>query len=272
MRTIVHLSDLHFGRIDHALIDPLVRAVNEIKPHVVAVSGDLTQRARSHEFVAARSFLDLLPKPQIVVPGNHDVPLYNPFSRFFDRLAKYRRYISADLRPCYSDEEIVICGINTARALTFKGGRINEDQVHWLRDKLCAHEECAVKVLVSHHPFDLPVGHKERNLVGRARMAMEALASCGADLFLAGHLHVSHTGHTASRYKIHGHSALVVQAGTASSTRGRGEANSFNVLRLSHPDIVVERFEWQPDRLRFAISTTEEFRHSASGWVPVESS
>ncbi len=267
MRTIVHLSDLHFGSIDHALIDPLVRAVNELKPDVVAVSGDLTQRARSHQFIEARAFLDRLPQPQIVVPGNHDVPLYNPVSRFIDRLAKYRRYISSDLRPCYADEEIVVCGVNTARSLTFKGGRINEDQVAWLRETLCAHEDKAVKVLVSHHPFDLPDGHHERDLVGRAHMAMEELASCGADLFLAGHLHVSHTLQTAARYRIHGHSALVVQAGTASSTRGRGEKNSFNVLRLSHPNIVVERLEWRPDDGHFALSTTEAFRHSAEGWT-----
>ncbi len=266
MRTIVHLSDLHFGRIDPTLIEPLVRAVNEIQPDVVAVSGDLTQRARSHQFREARAFLDRLPQPQIVVPGNHDVPLYNVFSRLFVGLEKYRRYISSDLRPCYADQEMVVCGINTARSLTFKGGRINEDQVAWLREKLCAYQDQAVKVLVSHHPFDLPEGHHERNLVGRARMAMEALASCGADLFLAGHLHVSHTGHTATRYKIYGHSALVVQAGTASSTRGRGETNSFNVLRLAHPDILVERFEWQPEKEHFTLATMEAFRHTPEGW------
>jgi hypothetical protein len=96
---------------------------------------------------------------------------------------------------------------------------------------------------------------------------METLASCGADLFLAGHLHVSHTSHTAKRYKIHGHSALVVQAGTATSTRGRGEANSFNAIRIAHPNISVERLEWQAERAGFCVTTTEEFRHTSDGWV-----
>jgi hypothetical protein len=98
-------------------------------------------------------------------------------------------------------------------------------------------------------------------------MAMEALASCGADLLLAGHLHLSHTGHTAKRYRISGHSALVVQAGTATSTRGRGEANSFNVIRIQHPHINVERRAWQPAAARFSPASTETFRHTPDGWV-----
>ena len=267
MRSIVHLSDIHFGRVNHHVISPLIEAITKINPDLVAVSGDLTQRARSHQFKEARAFLDRLPKPQIVVPGNHDVPLHNVFARFVQPLRKYRRYITDDLRPFYHDEEIAVLGVNTARSLTIKGGRINEEQVAWMRERLCAFDPGAVKVVVTHHPFDLPEGHDERALVGRARMAMEPLASCGADLFLAGHLHVSHTTHSATRYKIKGHSALVVQAGTAASTRGRGEENSFNVLRIDRPHIAVERFEWQPERGEFGLMTTERFRHTSDGWT-----
>ena len=75
MRTIVHLSDLHFGRVNPSLLDPLLTVVREVKPDLIAISGDLTQRARSYQFQQARSFLDALPKPQIVVPGNHDLSL-----------------------------------------------------------------------------------------------------------------------------------------------------------------------------------------------------
>src|SRR6476659_2423357 len=266
MRTIVHLSDLHFGRANPSLNDPLISIVGKIGPDVVAVSGDLTQRARSHQFQQARSFLDTLPKPQIVVPGNHDVPLYNVFARFLEPLTKYKRYITDDLQPAYEDEEVVIVGVNTARSSVFKGGRINETQVGRLRDKFCSLGSGVVKVVVTHHPFDLPEGHDERDLVGRARMAMTGLAECGADLFLAGHLHVSHTGHT-KRYNIRGHSALVVQAGTATSTRERGEANSFNVLRLAHPSITVEKFAWNPSTTTFAVLTSEQFEHTDEGWV-----
>ncbi|HEX7295999.1 MAG TPA: metallophosphoesterase family protein [Pyrinomonadaceae bacterium] len=268
MRTIVHLSDLHFGRVNPLLLDPLLRVVTEVGPDLVAISGDLTQRARSYQFQEARSFLDALPKPQIVVPGNHDIPLHNLFARFFEPLTKYRRYITDDLQPVYEDEEVAVAGVNTARSLVFKGGRINETQVDRLRDKFCSLRDGVVKVVVTHHPFDLPEGHDERDLVGRAKMAMTGLAECGADLFLAGHLHISHTGHT-KRYKIQGHSALVVQAGTATSTRERGEVNSFNLLRIAYPAISVERFAWNASTKSFAVSTVEQFKHTEDGWIRV---
>lgn len=268
MRTIVHLSDLHFGRVNAELIEPLIRVVREVEPDVVAISGDLTQRARSHQFQQARSFLDELPKPQIVVPGNHDIPLHNPFARFIEPLTKYKRYITDNLHPTYQDEDLVIVGVNTARSLVFKGGRINQAQVRRLRERFCDLGSRVVKVVVTHHPFDLPEGHHERHLVGRARMAMTGLAECGADLFLAGHLHISHTGHT-KRYNIHGHSAIVVQAGTATSTRERGEANSFNVLRILYPGITVERFEWNPLESSFAVTTLERFEQTREGWLRI---
>lgn len=267
MRRIVHLSDIHFGRTDPAVVSSLILTVNELKPDLVAVSGDLTQRARSHEFKEAKAFLNALPQPQIIVPGNHDVPLYNIFSRFLTPLEKYRRHITSDLQPFYGDEEMAVLGINTARSWTFKGGRINENQVAEMRERFCVVDDAVVKVVVSHHPFDLPEGRHHRELVGRARMAMENFASCGADLFLAGHLHIAHTGHTATRYKISGHSALVVQAGTATSTRGRGEANSFNVLRLEHPRIEVERYVWDVSDSTFVAGGVEHFQHSDDGWA-----
>ncbi|HKB68913.1 MAG TPA: metallophosphoesterase [Pyrinomonadaceae bacterium] len=267
MRTIVHLSDIHFGRVNAPVIDPLIDAITKINPNLVAVSGDLTQRARSHQFAEARAFLDRLPKPQVVVPGNHDVPLHNVFARFARPLTKYRYYITSDLRPFYHDEEIAVLGVNTARSLTIKGGRINKGQVAWMRERFSELEPAVVRIVVTHHPFDLPEGHDERHLVGRARMAMEALANCGADLFLAGHLHVGHTTHTATRYKIKGHSALVVQAGTAASDRGRGEENSFNVVRVDRPVIAVERFAWLPENGEFGLNIAEHFRHTSDGWI-----
>ncbi len=267
MRTLVHLSDLHFGRVDEQLIAPLISTVTRLNPDLVAVSGDLTQRARSQQFREARAFLDALPQPQIVVPGNHDVPLHNVFTRFVRPLGKYRRHITDDLQPVYLDNEIVVVGVNTARSLTIKGGRINKEQVTDIRQRLCGLSDELVKTVVTHHPFDLPQGYEDRDLVGRSQMAMTGLADCGADLFLAGHLHVSHTGHTAKRYNIRGHSALVVQAGTASSTRGRGEANSFNVIRINRPNITVERLTWQPAGSAFVISGEENFRHTSDGWV-----
>src|ERR1700754_5022215 len=108
MKTIVQISDAHFGRINYDVIDNLRETVNAIGPDLVVVSGDLTQRARSEQFREARAFLDSLPKPQIVVPGNHDVPLHNLFARFFSPLAKYKKFITDDLRPFHIDDEIAV--------------------------------------------------------------------------------------------------------------------------------------------------------------------
>ena len=115
----------------------MIEHVAQLKPDLVVVSGDLTQRARIEQFKEARRFLDSLPSPQIVVPGNHDVPLYDVLSRFARPLARYRRYITEDLEPFYADDEIAVLGLNTARSLTIKGGRINEAQFARARGRLC---------------------------------------------------------------------------------------------------------------------------------------
>lgn len=271
MRTIVHLSDLHFGAVDESLIAPLIRAINGLRPDLVAVSGDLTQRARSAEFIAARQFLDQLAMPQIVVPGNHDIPLYNIFRRFVEPLKKYRRYITDDLQPSYTDKEIAVVGINTARSLTIKDGRINEEQITRALQQLSRSDSSVIKVVVTHHPFDLPDASDD-DIVGRASLAIKAFAASGADLLLAGHMHTMHTGSTAERYKTPEHSALVVQAGTATSTRHRGETNSFNVIHTEHSQITVERYVWQQASGEFASALTESFRRKGSVWIRVEDS
>jgi 3',5'-cyclic AMP phosphodiesterase CpdA len=270
MRTLLHLSDLHFGRIDPAILAPLVEFIAALKPQVVAISGDLTQRARTAEFIAAREFLGSLPFPQIVVPGNHDVPLHNIFSRFARSLDRYSRYISADLQPFYADSEIVVVGVNTARAWTWKDGRINRSQLEKLRAILQAAPPNLTKIVVTHHPFDLPAGATGR-VVGRSRLAMKTLAECGVDLLLAGHFHIAGTGQTAKRYQMPGYSAIIVSSGTSTSTRGRGQPNSFNLIRIEQPDIMIERRIWRPESSAFEVASTEHFRRGGEGWVRINS-
>lgn len=267
MRTIVHLSDLHFGRVDQALLAPLQRAVAALAPDVLVVSGDLTQRARTAEFQAARAFLDTLPGPQIVVPGNHDIPLYNVASRFLTPLRKYTRYVTLDLTPEYVDDEIAVLGINTARSLTIKDGRINRQQINQIHQRMNAVDPHLTRIVVTHHPFDMPDDYDHKDLVNRAPQAMQAFANCGVDLLLAGHLHVSHAHNTAQRYEISGYAALMVQAGTATSTRARGENNSFNVLRVAHDRVQVERYSWDAASACFAPSQSEYFQRSAGVWT-----
>ncbi len=266
MRTLVHISDLHFGRVDPALIMPLIERIDAIAPDVVVVSGDLTQRARSAQFKAARAFLDALPSPQIVVPGNHDIPLHNVLDRFVRPLDKYRRHITDDLEPTYIDAEIAVLGVNTTRSATIKDGRINAGQIARLALRLQQAGADAIKIVVTHHPFDLPAHHGERDLVGRASLAMRMFADSGVAVLLAGHLHASHAGDTAVRYRLGDYSALAVQAGTATSTRGRGEANSFNVIRIAAPCITVERHAWIEDRAIFECAKRQVFERLGGGW------
>jgi 3',5'-cyclic AMP phosphodiesterase CpdA len=267
MRTLVHLSDLHFGRVDPLLLDPLRELVHRLAPDVVVVSGDLTQRAKSEEFEAARAWLDTLPGPQVIVPGNHDISLYNVFRRFVQPLERYRRYITDDLDPVYKDEEIAVLGVNTARSLTFKDGRVNKEQVARIRAELQGLDPGVTRIVVTHHPFDLPEHVDEEQLVDRAPMAMQAFAECGVDLLLSGHLHTSHAGSTAARYHISEYAALVVQAGTATSTRGRGEVNSFNVIRVESERVEVDRYGWDVIGMAFSLVQTESFMRSGNVWA-----
>ncbi len=265
MRTLVHLSDLHFGRVDPAILRPLVEFIGEVKPDVVAVSGDLTQRARTSEFNAAREFLVAIPFPQIVVPGNHDVPLHDVFSRFARPLHRYRRLITNDLQPVYDDAEIIVTGVNTARSLTWKDGRINRRQLEKLRQTLQTRAD-RTKFVVTHHPFDLPAGASGR-VVGRSRRAMRTLAECRVDLLLAGHFHIADTGQTAKRYEMPGYSAIIVSSGTTTSMRGRGQPNSFNIIQIEQPDITIERRIWRSDSGSFDVLSVERFHRSESGWI-----
>jgi 3',5'-cyclic AMP phosphodiesterase CpdA len=132
----------------------LVAAVRRTEPDVVVVSGDLTQRARRHEFERARDFLDSLPGYRIVVPGNHDVPLHNLYARFFAPLDNYRRYIADELEPSYVDDEVAIVSLNTARSMTIKGGRINNRQISRIEELLRQTPQEVIRIIVSHHPFE----------------------------------------------------------------------------------------------------------------------
>lgn len=267
MRTILHLSDLHFGALDEQLLPPLLESIDRLRPDLVAISGDFTQRARRAQFRRARAFLARLHGPILVVPGNHDVPLFDLAVRFLDPLAHYRRFISEDLAPVFADSEIIVVGLNSTRSMLFKHGkgRLNESQVVAATARLELAPPGVTKIVVTHHPFDVPEGHGEQHLIGRANMAMGWLAAAGADVFLSGHLHVSHVGRTAERYKIAGHSALVVQAGTL-SRRGRGELNSFNLLRIQQSTIALERYAWDEGAHGFASAWAGTFDRAADGW------
>ncbi len=266
MRTLAHLSDLHFGRTDPVLVHALHHAIDRIAPDLVIISGDFTQRATIGQYLEAQRFIERLPVPVLAVPGNHDVPLYNAVDRFTRPLANYHRYISSVTEPYYSDAELVIVCVNTARSLAFKGGRINRQQVDRVCRELAAGPEHAVKILVAHHPLDLP-DSIQSPLVGRARMALARLASSGLDMILSGHLHVTYFPVAAEKLQVGGHAALLVQAGTAVSTRGRGQVNSFNRI-VTEPDrIEVTQFCWSPTAAEFEACVTAGYSRAGNTWV-----
>lgn len=239
------------------LIPPLLAAVHTLQPHVTVVSGDFTQRAAREEFCHARDFVQQLPEPRILVPGNHDMSFFNPYRRVTQRLRFYEEYITRDLAPFYRDDEIAVLGLNTARVSRVRGGRIRLPQIDLLETRFQDLPPDAMRILVTHHPFDLPDSYNPRHIVSGADEVIERVVRC-VDVLLAGHMHRTHSGSTAERYRVGGSSALFVQAGTALSMRSRGEANSFNALRI-HRDL-VEVIQYTFEGKTFGPQAVHRFR------------
>jgi 3',5'-cyclic AMP phosphodiesterase CpdA len=244
VRTIAHLSDLHFGREDPAVVEALVRDLEERRPSLVAVSGDLTQRARAGQFRAARAFLDRMPAPTLVVPGNHDIPLFNVVQRWLGPLRGYRRHIHADPEPFFHDEDLAVMGVNTARAGKWSDGRLSVRQIERIRDLFGPIPERVFKVVVTHHPFIPSPGEREHALVERGFEALQAAERSGVDLLLAGHLHMGFTGDVRPHYLSIRRSMLVAQAGTSTSVRHRGEPNTYNWIVVDPPSLSIEVRSW----------------------------
>jgi 3',5'-cyclic AMP phosphodiesterase CpdA len=264
LRTIAHISDLHFGRHDPTVTEGLLADLATQRPDLVVVSGDLTQRARRHEFAAARAFLDRIAAPVIVVPGNHDVPLYNIARRAFRPLARFSRYISSAPLPFFADAEIAVLGLNTARSATFSNGRISRGQMDAIRRRFAEIDGTAFRALVTHHPLTPPPHAPDRGIVGRARHALDAVAEAGIELLLTGHYHQAFTGESASCHLAAHRSVLVSQAGTAISTRLRDEVNSYNVIRIDGREVGCTQRAWTGKD--FATQTTQIFGHAGGRW------
>ncbi len=256
MRILVHLSDLHFGRTDPAVLEPLLAFVAAAEPHCVVISGDLTQRARPKEFQEARAFLDRLPAPQVVVPGNHDVPLFDVPRRFLRPLHRFRDLISEDLSPFYEDDVVAVLGVNTARSLTWKEGRLSHEQIDMLQSRFAAVGDARMKVLFTHHPFLPPAHARETSLVGRHKRALEALEAAGVDVLLAGHLHLAYAEDVVGHHDFVTRSILVAQAGTATSHRTRGEPNAYNLIELGDERVQIEVRTSTGRRFESALTNT----------------
>ena len=269
MARLIHLSDLHFGAHDPVLVEAVAARVDEEKPDLVVISGDFTQRARTEQFKEACDFLDRLREAGhdvLAVPGNHDVPLYDVFRRFLSPLTRYKRYIDDTLCPYHELPGVTLLGINTARSLTFKDGRVSHEQMQFIRETFERSDPNALRILVTHHPlFALPVGEtgEMTPAAGRSDLALDAAADAGVDMLLAGHHHTAST-HSARDLVTRAGPALVVQAGTATSTRLRDEEQSFNRIDIEGDAVTLTLQAWKGDK--FESSSEQKFTLEGDHW------
>ena len=249
MPRLIHLSDLHFGAHDPELVEAVAARLDEEKPDLIVISGDYTQRARTEQFKEACRFLERLKDAGhdvLGVPGNHDVPLYDVLRRFLSPLTRYRRYIDETLCPYHELPGVALLGINTARSLTFSDGRISHEQMQFIRESFARSDPKSLRVLVTHHPlFALPVGETGdvKRAVGRNALALDAAGDAGVDILLAGHHH-THGTHSARDLATRAGPALVIQAGTATSTRLRDEEQSFNRIDIGGERVTLTVQKW----------------------------
>lgn len=257
MATVAQLSDLHFGSHDEKVVAATEAWLQEHRPDLVVISGDFTQRARVAQFRMASAYLNRLRADGfalLAVPGNHDVPLYDVARRFARPLARYKRYISNDLCPWFENDRLAVLGINTARSLTFRDGRINRDQMRIIRDRFRDVPEGKTRILVTHHPlFAMPIGQGNElsEAVGRHRDAVKAVCEAGVHIAVAGHFHRTYA-EAARKMVENAGGALVIQAGTATSTRLRNsELQSFNWIEAhKNNEIDLQVIAWDGDRFR----------------------
>ncbi len=256
MRLLAHLSDLHFGTAAPRVIEALREALLRVAPDLVVVSGDLTQRARTHQFLEARRFLASLPFPLLTAPGNHDMPLYNLLARAGWPLARYRRHIHPDPAPFFMDEEMAVLALNSAGRLAWRRGRLKPKHLEVILRRFHEAGEGRLKVLVMHHPLPRLINCQ-----------LPLPASAAPDVILSGHGHASLA--EASRAWLGGVEgcALAIHAGTALSNRVRAEANAFNLVRLDRDQAEVSVSVRMWDGRGFVEQRQVAFRRQQDIWM-----
>lgn len=265
MTRLVHLSDLHFGRVDQSLTAPLVAAVSALAPDLTVISGDLTQRARHSQFRKARALIDQLPGPVLSVPGNHDIPLDNVFVRFLWPFYRYRKHICRDLEPEFRDDQMIVAGVNTVNRFSWQRGKVGRTRLARLSARL-ADAPQALRIVVLHHPLEHGP-ETDKRLMRGATNALEVLSDYGANLVLSGHLH-----RASARPFRAAPDLLFVEAGTGLSTRLRhDQRNTFNLLDFDGNRLEVVTMGTRPEAPdRFTELDRAHWRHGPQGWSAVD--
>ena len=267
MRTIAHISDLHFGREDPPVVAGLREELRRLRPSLVAVSGDLTQRARTRQFAAAAGFLASLRAPVLAVPGNHDLPLFDLATRLASPFGRYRRFIASQLSPFHNDAELAVLGLTSARWYRFKEGVISGSQLDSIRDGFAAAAPGALRVLVSHHPFVLMPSDEDVSVVRNGVETLQVAEQAGVDLILTGHLHQARVTDARDAHTSLKRGMLIAQAGTSVSVRRRPEANTYHLIAADGPGLSIETRIWTG--AGFACRDRLDYERREDGWARV---
>ena len=260
---IAQISDLHFGREVPAVAETLLAELRDAEPTLVAVCGDLTQTAREAEFRAARAFLDELPAPALVVPGNHDLPGWRVWARFVTPWRRWREHLGTDPHAVltWRADGLVAAGVNTARRVShhvdFSRGRINARQLTGVLEAFDEAPPGDLRVVLAHHPFLLTEPGLGRGLVGRSGLALRRLRR-RAELLRGGHIHLAYSGIVDG--------LVVAHCGTAISDRLKGEPNSYNVIEAAGDRLTVSIRRW--DGKRFGTHRSTSYVRADHVWSP----
>jgi 3',5'-cyclic AMP phosphodiesterase CpdA len=260
MTRILHLSDVHFGAVDDRLVEPFLALAHRLRPDLCVISGDLTQRARASQFRAARDFVDRLPAPALIVPGNHDMPLRNLPVRLFAPFASYRRAFGPDLEPLARLPDAVVQGVNTANPLVWKSGLMRPGSVQRLTDSFAAAAPGLWRIAVMHHA-PVPAADGTPADIADPALSLAALARAGADIVLSGHTHMPHTGFAETAAGV-----LFLQVGTAISTRLKTGTNDFALVTLEPGKVTVESWLSPPGQPGFTPGPTQVYVHPGTTW------
>ncbi|MEZ5739345.1 MAG: metallophosphoesterase [Burkholderiaceae bacterium] len=232
MTRVLQISDTHFGTEVPAVVGALCALHQALRPDLVLLTGDITQRATTEQFERARRFVASLSGSRLIaVPGNHDIPLLNPLARLFSPYRRYRRVFGAEGLYLYQDERLLLVGVNTVSRYRHKDGVITPRQVSQVSELLADADREVVRVVAAHHPIHVIRASDEANLLRGADRAATGWADAGADLVLGGHIHLPFVRPLRDRFADLSRDVWVVQAGTAVSSRTRdGAGNSVMLL------------------------------------------
>jgi 3',5'-cyclic AMP phosphodiesterase CpdA len=267
MLTLLHVSDLHFGppyvpRVGQALLD----IVPSLHADAIVVSGDLTQRAKPQQFLDARAFLDRMSDvPRIVIPGNHDVPLYRVAERLLNPLGLFRKLICDEPDQVLRLKDAVIVGLDsTAPRRAITNGRLHSGQLDFCTTAFAEAPDHAVRIIVAHHHFVPAPDAMHDRTMQRSERAIERFVELGVDMILGGHLHRAYIGNSLDFYpgSHRERGIIVVQCGTTTSRRGRGrekEKNSFNLIQIHADRFEITHYMYFDDLHGFGPTSLHTF-------------